>query len=82
MSVVTLRLPEDKHARLRMIAKARGVSVNRLLDEVATVALAQHDAEVSFRARVARGGTTRTQALAILDKLDHRYARKKARARN
>lgn len=74
MSVVTLRLPEDKHARLRMIAKARGVSVNRLLDEVTTVALVQHDAEISFRAHAKRGRPAR--GLAILEKLDRHYTRK------
>lgn len=75
MSVVTLRLPEDKHTRLRMVAKSRGVSVNRLLDEVATLALAQHDTEVSFRARAARGKPV--QALDLLQQLDRRYARRK-----
>ncbi|MEK7753345.1 MAG: toxin-antitoxin system HicB family antitoxin, partial [Acidobacteriota bacterium] len=39
MSTLTIRIPESKHARLRSLAKARGVSVNRLIDELATVAL-------------------------------------------
>lgn len=82
MSVVTLRMPEDKHARLRMIAKSRGVSINRLLDEVATVALAQHDAEVSFRARASRGRGKRTRALELLQRLDRNYARRKTRTQS
>ena len=32
MSALTLRLPDDKHARLRALAKSRGTTVNRLLD--------------------------------------------------
>lgn len=77
MSVITLRLPEDKHTRLRQIAKSRGISINRLLDEVATVALVQHDAEVSFRARAARGNSARAQALDMLQKLDRSHGRRK-----
>ncbi|HEX9700924.1 MAG TPA: toxin-antitoxin system HicB family antitoxin [Acidobacteriota bacterium] len=74
MSVITLRLPADKHERLRQIAKRRGISVNRLLDEVTTIALAQHDAEVHFRAAAARG--SRERGLAILDALDRHYSEK------
>lgn len=44
MSILTIRLPEDKHERLRALAQRRKISVNRLVDELATVALANHDA--------------------------------------
>ena len=71
MSVITLRLPDDKHERLRQLADGRGVSVNRLLDELTTMALAQHDVEAQFRAMAARGSAKK--ALAILDKLDGHY---------
>lgn len=74
MSVNTLRLPADKHERLRQIAKQRGISVNRLRDEVTTIALARHDAEARFRAAVASGSDQR--GLAILDALDRQYAKK------
>jgi hypothetical protein len=50
------------------MAKARGVSINRLMDELATVALAEHDSELRFRALAARG--SRQLGLALLDKLD------------
>jgi predicted HicB family RNase H-like nuclease len=40
MSTLTIRIPESKHDRLRTLAKARGISINRLIDELATVALA------------------------------------------
>ena len=39
MSTLTIRIPESKHTRLRSLAKAKGVSLNRLIDEFATVAL-------------------------------------------
>lgn len=36
MSTLTIRLPDDKHARLRQLAKHRQVSVNKLVEELAT----------------------------------------------
>lgn len=71
MSILTIRLPEGKHDRLRNLARARGISLNKLIDELATIALAQHDAEVRFRAMAARG--SRKDGLALLDKLDKAF---------
>lgn len=73
MSTLTIRVPEDKHARLRSLAKARGISINKLLDELATVALAQHDAVTRFRALAARGSGK--AGLELLDKLDRAFTR-------
>lgn len=72
MSVVTLRIPDDKHARLKELAASRQTSVNRLLDELATVALAQHDLALQFRAAAAKGDPRR--GLKILEKLDRHFA--------
>ncbi|MCZ8235333.1 MAG: toxin-antitoxin system HicB family antitoxin [Inhella sp.] len=68
MSVLTIRLPDDKHDRLRELAKARSVSVNKLMDELATVALANHDARTRFEVRAARGNPA--QAMELLARLD------------
>jgi len=72
MSTLTIRIPEDKHARLRNLAKAKGVSINRLMDELATVALAGYDSEIRYKAMAARG--SRKIGLALLDKLDCSFA--------
>jgi hypothetical protein len=37
MSTLTLRLADEKHARLRQLASAQGVSMNHLMDELATI---------------------------------------------
>ena len=66
MTTVTLRIPDEKHARLRLLAESRGVSVNKLMDEAATVMLAEFDAETRFKTRAARGNVE--DALALLDK--------------
>lgn len=73
MSTLTIRIPEGKHARLRSLAKARGVSINRLIDELATSALTQYDAETRFRALAGRG--SRKRGLALLDKLDRAFTK-------
>lgn len=71
MSVVTLRLPEEKHLRLKQLAASRHTSVNRLFDELATTALVQHDVSVQFRAAAESGDPAR--GLALLDKLDAHF---------
>ncbi|MFT7722759.1 MAG: toxin-antitoxin system HicB family antitoxin [Roseateles sp.] len=68
MSTLTIRLTDDKHERLKALARANAISVNKLVDELATVALANYDARVRFETRAARGRPER--ALALLDKLD------------
>ena len=73
LSKLTIRIPETKHARLRSLAQARGVSLNKLIDELATVALAQHDAEVRFRTLAAKGSTR--VGLALLRKLDKAFSK-------
>jgi hypothetical protein len=72
MSTLTIRIPESKHARLRGLAKAKGVSLNRLMDEFATVALAEYDSETRFRVLAARG--SKETGLRLLDKLDRAFA--------
>lgn len=67
MSTLTIRLPDDKHERLKALAEARNISVNKLIDELATIALANHDARLRFEVRARRGSTRK--ALTILDRL-------------
>ncbi len=71
MSVVTLRIPDEKHMRLKQLAASRNTSVNRLLDELATIILVQHDVSVQFRADAEKGNPAR--GLALLDKLDAHF---------
>lgn len=68
MSALNLRLPDDKHERLRALAQSRGTSVNRLLDEVTTLLLAEFDAETRFRLRTQRGAGKIERGLELLDK--------------
>jgi len=68
MATLTIPLPDDKHARLRQLAKQRKISLNKLMGELATIALTEFDAETRFRARAARGSVA--EGVRLLDKLD------------
>jgi hypothetical protein len=63
-------LPDSKHSRLKDLAKSRNISVNKLIDEWATVALAQHDALAHLTKMQSRGD--RSRGLAMLDELDRK----------
>ena len=68
MSTVTLRIPDAKHERLKQYAKEQGISLNKLFDEFATVALAQFDAKTRFEIKASKGSVEK--GLKLLDKLD------------
>jgi predicted transcriptional regulator len=68
MSVLTIRLPDDQHERLKALAAHRGVSLNKLMEELATRAVAEFDTELRFRARAARGDAA--AGLDVLNRLD------------
>jgi plasmid stability protein len=73
MATLTVRLPDDKHQRLKALAKHRHISVNKLMDELSTQVLAEFDSEVRFRALAAVGDARR--GLDLLDKLDRSVGR-------
>ena len=68
MSTLTIRLPNDTAARLKALARRRGQSMNKLIEELSAQTLAAWDTENHFRA-VAATGDVRA-ALAVLDRLD------------
>jgi len=72
MATLTIRMPTDKHSRLKQLAKYRHISVNKLIDELSTQAIAEFDSETRFRALASRGNVD--EGLAILDKLDKHFS--------
>lgn len=66
MAALTVRLPDDKYQRLKSLAKSRGTPVNRLIDEMTTLMLAQFDAETRFQLRAARGSGQEARGLELL----------------
>ncbi len=71
MAALTVRLPDDKHRRLKALAASRGTPLNRLIDEMTTVMLAEFDAEPRFRLRASQGAGREAEGLALLDKALH-----------
>lgn len=68
MSALTLRLPDDKHDRLKALALQRGMSLARLLDELTTQALVEFDTETRFLIRAQRGTNRVERGLELLRK--------------
>ncbi|NDD13987.1 MAG: ribbon-helix-helix protein, CopG family [Betaproteobacteria bacterium] len=68
MTTLTIRLPNDTAERLKALARSRGLSTNKLVEELSARALAAWDTENQFRAMAATGDAK--EALAILDLLD------------
>lgn len=71
MATLTIRLSDDKHERLKLLADNRGVSLNKLMEELSTMALTEFDAETRFKSRAARGSIER--GVRALDALDNHY---------
>ncbi len=74
MSVLTIRLPESKHLRIKEIARARGLSTNKFIEELTTIAIAQQDLLTRFTLRASRGDAM--QGLAVLDELDAAFEKR------
>ena len=68
MSTLTIRLPDDTAERLKALARSRGLSMNKLVEELSAQALSAWATENHFRALAATGDVQR--ALAVLDRLD------------
>ena len=71
MGTLTLRLPNEQHERLKILAARRGVSLNRLFEELSARALAEFEVETHFRARAAHGDPQ--AGLALLDRLGRHF---------
>ncbi len=72
MATLTIRLPDDKHTRLKALAQRKKISVNKLMEELSTQAIAEFDSEVRFRALAAKGSAK--NGLALLEKLDGHFS--------
>jgi predicted transcriptional regulator len=68
MATLTIRLPDDKHNRLKALAQRKNISINKLVEEMSTQTLAEFDSETRFRMLAASGKVKR--GLKLLAKLD------------
>ena len=72
MATLTVRIPDDKHERLKALASHKNISINKLMEELSTQALAEFDSEIRFKALAATGNKAR--ALKLLDKIDRHFS--------
>ena len=72
MATLTIRIPDAHRDRLAAMAARRGLSLNKLMEELSVRALTEHDTEMRFRLRAARGDTAR--GLKVLDELEDRHS--------
>jgi predicted DNA-binding protein len=68
MTALTVRIPDEKHRRLKALAKSRGAPLNKLIDEMTTLMLAEFDAETRFAVRAARGKGQEVRGFELLKK--------------
>jgi predicted transcriptional regulator len=68
MSTLTIRLPDETVQRLKSLAQSRGLSMNKLIEQLSAHALSAWDTENHFRAMAATGDVNK--ALAVLDRMD------------
>ena len=68
MATLTIRLPNDKHQRLKQLAESRGISVNKLMEELSTIAITEFDTYNRFQSMALEGDPQ--LGLKLLDKLD------------
>lgn len=73
MGTLTIRIPDDKHARLKTLASSRGISLNKLFEEFSTQAIAESDAYTRFEAYAAKGDSKK--GLKLLDKVDRHFSK-------
>ena len=71
MATLTIRVRDAHRDRLKAMAARRGMSLNKLMEEISIRALVEHDAEMRFRLRGSRGDPER--GLELLDKLDRAH---------
>jgi len=80
MTAITIRLPDDAHARLKELAKQRKTSMNKLFEEMATITLTEFDAETRFRLRASRGSAK--HGLELLETLRERHQKSAKSSKN
>ncbi len=71
MRTITLRLSDDVHQGITVLAVERNVSISKLYEDISGIILRGYAAEARFFARVADG--SKKKGLEILEILDKHY---------
>lgn len=68
MAILTIRLADDKHDRLKQLAKSRAISINKLIEEFSTMAILEFDTYNRFQLMASKNNPS--LGLKLLDKID------------
>jgi len=68
MSTLTVRLPDDKHDGLKTLVAHKKLSLNKVIEELTTQALAEFDTKERFKTIAATGD--KQKGVDLLNKLD------------
>ena len=55
MATITYRTTDDKKEKLAALAKDQQISINKVIDELVTIAVTERDTFTRFQVRAARG---------------------------
>ena len=67
-----VNIPNHQHHRPKQLAESQGVSINKLMEALPTIALTEFDTQNRFKQLAAQGD--RKVGLALLDKLDSLFS--------
>ena len=67
-----VNIPNHQYQRLKQLAESQGISLNKLMEELSTIALTEFDTQNRFKQLAAQGD--RQVGLALLDKLDSLFS--------
>ncbi|PCJ36964.1 MAG: toxin-antitoxin system HicB family antitoxin [Alphaproteobacteria bacterium] len=73
MGTMTIRLPNDTHERLKLLADSRGISLNKMFEEFSTKAITEADSYNLFQLHAQKGNKKR--GLDTLDNLEKYYGK-------
>ncbi len=71
VSVLTIRLPDEQHQRLKQLAKSQGISVNKMIEALSNTAITEFDTLNRFKIRSAMGD--KKLGLELLEKLEQGF---------
>ena len=67
MAILTIRLPDDKHLRLKKLTESQGLSINKLIEDLSTIVLVEFDTYTRFKLLAAKGNPK--EDLKLLDEI-------------
>lgn len=59
MAIITYRTTDDKKEKLAALAKDQQISINKVIDDLVTIAITERETFARFESRASRGNSTK-----------------------